>query len=307
MINNIKIVLLVIFFNVTLLANEKVTVGLFYGDTNALMYIAKDKGFFIKNNLEVTLKPYPAGKFAIQDMLYKKLDYAISTEFVPVKISLKRNDLNVIATLGKGTIDEILVRTDSKIDNISNIRNKTIGASFGTVSEYILSDILKHNKIKPKDINIKNIHPLNTADALMTNKVEALVTWEPNITKLQVNYPSRLKKVDIQKNYPYFTTLSTLKDLSENKKLQTRLLLKSLIEAEKWANNNPNKLKIFLKRKFLLKDKYLTNKLKEDVFEVSINQEFQKLVTNQLKWFKSDVKYSDIVDDSILNELIGYK
>jgi NitT/TauT family transport system substrate-binding protein len=75
----------------------KLTVGIQVSPAMTLVMVAEDKGFFDKAGVDVEIKEFTAGKFALQAFLGGSLDIAISGE-VPVTLSsLQGNKFRVLA------------------------------------------------------------------------------------------------------------------------------------------------------------------------------------------------------------------
>src|SRR5215211_6884736 len=59
---------------------RKLTVGIQVSPAMALVMVAKDKNFFDQEGLDVELKEFTAGKFALQAFLGGSLDFAVAGE-----------------------------------------------------------------------------------------------------------------------------------------------------------------------------------------------------------------------------------
>jgi len=88
---------------------QHVTVGIQTSPAMALVMIAKDKGFFEKQGLNVELKEFTAGKFALEAFLGGSLDFSISGD-VPVTLAtLQGNKFVVPAQVVGRTKNEVRV------------------------------------------------------------------------------------------------------------------------------------------------------------------------------------------------------
>jgi NitT/TauT family transport system substrate-binding protein len=92
-------VVLILFFGCTRVDNSKqsheapsikLRLNTYIGDVSALVYIAKDKGYFNENGLDVDLKGFPSGKQATDDMLAGNSDVVTAGEFVTRYLLLGR-------------------------------------------------------------------------------------------------------------------------------------------------------------------------------------------------------------------------
>jgi NitT/TauT family transport system substrate-binding protein len=87
----------------------KLTVGIQVSPAMTLVMVAEDAGFFDRAGIDVEIKEFTAGKFALQAFLGGSLDIAISGE-VPVTLStLQGNKFRVITQVVERTINEVRV------------------------------------------------------------------------------------------------------------------------------------------------------------------------------------------------------
>src|SRR2546430_17673869 len=91
-------------------AKPHVTVGIQVSPAMALVMVAKDKGFFGQEQIDVELKEFTAGKFALQAFLSGSIDFAVSGE-VPVALaSLQGNQMRVVTQVVGSTIERCINR-----------------------------------------------------------------------------------------------------------------------------------------------------------------------------------------------------
>ena len=95
---------------------QHATVGIQTSPAMALVMVAKDKGFFEKQGLDVELKEFAAGKDALAAFLGGSLDFSISGD-VPVTLStLAGNKFVVPAQVVGKTKNEVRVVAKMKLD-----------------------------------------------------------------------------------------------------------------------------------------------------------------------------------------------
>ena len=72
-----------------------------------LAMVAKDGGYFQDEGLDVELKQFTAGKFALQAFFSGAVDYAISGD-VPVALAtLQGNQTRVVTQVVESTVNEV--------------------------------------------------------------------------------------------------------------------------------------------------------------------------------------------------------
>lgn len=88
---------------------KQVTIGIQVSPAMALVMVAEEKQFFDQEGLDVVLKEFTAGKFALQAFLGGSLDFAVAGE-VPVTLAtLQGSNFYVVSQVVEKTIAEVRV------------------------------------------------------------------------------------------------------------------------------------------------------------------------------------------------------
>jgi NitT/TauT family transport system substrate-binding protein len=161
----------------------KLTIGLQLSPAMALVMVAKDLGAFEEQALDVELKGFTAGKFALQAFLGGSLDYAVSGE-VPVTLSaLQGNNFAVLAQVVERTITEVRVvaRRDGITDpkQYFSAKKRKLATSFGGGPEFYTYNFLKHIGIDKSRVEIVSQSPENMPAALLSGSVDAISIFDP--------------------------------------------------------------------------------------------------------------------------------
>ena len=80
---------------------ESIIIGNTPNENPALIYIAKDLGYFSKNGLNVTIRDYISGIAAIHGLENGETDISESTEFNGVGEAFKKENISLIASIDK--------------------------------------------------------------------------------------------------------------------------------------------------------------------------------------------------------------
>ena len=155
---------------------EKLTVLLdwFVNPDHAPMVVAKQRGMFAAAGLEVDLVP-PADPSAPPRLVAAgQADLAISYQpqlHVQVDEGLP---LVRIATLAETPLNSLVVLKKSGIENIADLKGKTVGFSVGGFEDAVLGAMLKTVDLSLDDVNLININ-FALSPSLITGKVDAVI------------------------------------------------------------------------------------------------------------------------------------
>jgi len=163
---------------------HKVTIGIQVSPAMALVMVAKDQGFFQQQGLDVELKEFTAGKFALQAFLAGAVDFAVAGE-VPVALAtLQGNPLRVVTQVVERTHNEVRVvalRDRDSTDPAAyfHARKRKLATSFGGGPEFFTYTFLRHYNVRPDQVEIISQKPEDMPAALATGSVDAVAIFEP--------------------------------------------------------------------------------------------------------------------------------
>jgi NitT/TauT family transport system substrate-binding protein len=157
----------------------KVTMGIQVSPAMTLVMVAKDKGFFSQEGVEVELKEFTAGKFALQAFLSKSIDFAVSGEVPVCLASLQGNQIRVVAQVVENTVKEVRVvalkdggETDAK--TYFKAKKRKLATSFGGGPEFFTYSFLNHHQISKDEVEVISQKPEDMPAALETRSVDAI-------------------------------------------------------------------------------------------------------------------------------------
>lgn len=161
-----------------------VTIGIQVSPAMTLVMVAKDKGFFDAQGLNVELKQFTAGKFALQAFLSHSIDFAVAGE-VPVGLaSLQGNQLRIVSQVVASTTNEVRVvalKDGTLTDPQSYFKTKKrkIATSFGGGPEFYTYNFLKKYEIGKDQVEIISQTPADMPAALETGSIDAISIFDP--------------------------------------------------------------------------------------------------------------------------------
>jgi NitT/TauT family transport system substrate-binding protein len=156
-----------------------------------IVFVAQDKGFFAKHGLDAKVIVRNTGSALTKSLRAGEIDFAPAA-FTNLPVALEKGIKlrGVVGYLGasysKPTSDGnvgIVARPGTGITRIADLKGKTIGVSFGTTGDLYLRELLRANGISRNDIKRINVRPPSHVSTLDSGGVDAVVSWEPNLTR----------------------------------------------------------------------------------------------------------------------------
>ena len=159
---------------------------------NMLMYTTVDKGFFAKHGIDAKLTVRDSGVELSKSLDAGELDiYIAALSNIPVALERGLDARAILAFTGsaytKPADDEafaIVVRPDSGINTLQDLKGKKVGVAFGNTQDFYLQELLKKNGIPLSAVNRLNVSVSNSVSLFDTGGVPAMVMVEPYNTMM---------------------------------------------------------------------------------------------------------------------------
>jgi NitT/TauT family transport system substrate-binding protein len=163
---------------------DKIKIGYQRTEIYQHLFTAIEKGFFTDEGVEVEPVEFASANLMAEALISGRID-GTGTSAFPVIFSVEQNHpgqfkiyiVNVITR--KAFPDYILVKKDSEINSLSDLKGKKIGTYPGSTILTYTKIILKNFLDTDKDITIIQLKPALQLQALETRQVDAVFVLEP--------------------------------------------------------------------------------------------------------------------------------
>lgn len=218
-------------------AADKLSIGLSTWVGYGPLYIAKDKGFFADEGLDVDLKVMEDVKTRMPALIAGRIDAAVTTIDTVLNFYSERHPLNYLFALDDSRGGDGIV-ADKDIKTIADLKGKKIAFTQGSVSQFFLGVVLKNNGLKLSDIDALNMTAGDAGAAFVAGKVDAAVTWEPWLTRGKSTDHGQLL-IDSSKTPGLITDVmvTNTKNLKARKK-DMQGLYRAWIKAVEWQKSH---------------------------------------------------------------------
>ncbi|AUB34831.1 ssuA, sulfonate transport system substrate-binding protein [Nostoc flagelliforme CCNUN1] len=197
--------------------------------------------------LGVTVKwvgPFPAGPQLIEAMNAGKVDIGNVGETPPI-FSQAAGITEVIYIAGrtpsKGGNQGIIVRANSSIKKIADLKGKKIAFQRGSNAHYLLAKALQEVGLKIKDVKIVGLTPSEARDAFIQDKVEVWVGSDPFLALVEKIIPIRNLRNAARINTLGGFYLGRRQFVTQNPEL-VRVFLEEADKVGEWAEKNPTEV-----------------------------------------------------------------
>ena len=146
------------------------------------LFLAKEKGFFKDEKVEVELVNMEDPKEGFFAMAAGRLEGVVSTiDTMVLYLKTGKEFQYVLALDDSAGGDGIVARKE--ITSVKDLKGKKVAFGEGSVSQFFLNVLLKEAGLAQKDVDAVNMTAGDAGAAFVAGKVDAAVTWEPWLTR----------------------------------------------------------------------------------------------------------------------------
>jgi sulfonate transport system substrate-binding protein len=176
-------------------AQETLRIG--YQKSSTLISILKTQGTLErelgKQGIEVSWHEFSSGLPLLEALNIGNVDVSADVaDTVPVFAQAAGARLTYFAQEAPSPAAQaIVVRSDSALQNLSDLKGKKVAVTKAAGSHYLLIAALNKAGLKFTDIEPAYLTPADGRAAFENGKVDAWVTWEPFLSSVQRQLPTR--------------------------------------------------------------------------------------------------------------------
>lgn len=166
---------------------EKVTVNIAINGGLNLLSVAKQKGWFeeefAKVGAEVAWQEFQSGVPLLEGIVSDRVDFSFIGDGTVVTGKSNNSPFTVISVTGvEGNQNSVIVKPDSPIESIADLKGKSIAVAKGSSAHIFLIKALDKFGLKESDVNLIQLQPDEANPAFQADRVDAWAIWDPMVT-----------------------------------------------------------------------------------------------------------------------------
>lgn len=274
--------------------NQEIKVGFQPSPPMAILMVAKDKGFFEKQGLNVELKEFTAGKFALAAFFGGSLDFSVSGDVPPALAALQGNQFVVPAQLVQRTKSEVRVvaRKDGDLNDAKSYfsaKKRKLATSAGGGPEFFTYEFLNKLGIKSDQIEIINQKPEDMVAALTSGSVDAISMFDPVAYVAEKQMGDRGITFTDESIYSELYVIEAHTSVKQDS-AKLEKFLKALVEAEQYLKTNTDDAKNIVAKYTKLDRQTVDVVWSNTEFGVSLTPELINYWNKEAVWAKNTGK-----------------
>ncbi|WP_155286986.1 aliphatic sulfonate ABC transporter substrate-binding protein [Lacticaseibacillus zhaodongensis] len=249
---------------------ETITIGYQAGDP---IDISKAHGQLVKKmaakGYRIVFKEFQNGAAEMEAMSSGTIDFARTGDTPPVTAAANGTKLSLVAAgSSKSNGSGLVVKKNSSIKAIKDLKGKKIAYTTNTSSQYMVLKVLKQAGLSTNDVKLMDMSQSAAAVAFAKGKVDAWANWDPSTAQAELTYKGRMlvngTKVDVNNRDVLISG-----QYASNHKTATQLLIQYLSEDMDWANTHKSKLVTLMSKKLKLSKAVVSRMVNRRIYKFS--------------------------------------
>ena len=277
----------------------------------APIFIAKEKGFFDEQGLDVEFKYFNSGRDDLQAVLGGSADIATVAETPLVFGGFENIDAYITATFMTTLVNNKLVSRKDKVNSIEDLRNKKIATLFGTSAEFFTREFLNKNGINENEVDIINLNHPEMVHALIRGDIDAFVIWEPSRYQAKKELGDNYIEFEDRTIQPFTFNFVTKKDYAEQNEDKLVRFLRAINKANDYIKTNKEDSVKIVSSYTGLDEDFLASTWDDYDFQLSLDNSLVDLMKTQAGWSinmglvdkKAIPDYKNMIYDRAINSI----
>lgn len=270
---------------VTMGAVSKVTIAVPLQINSALALVASGQGLFSKAGVDVVSQPFELGKDALQSMLDGKADLAVVAD-TPVIFALAGGaDIAILAGISQGRRAlAIVAHPDRGINQIQDLRGKSVGVIMGTNLTYFLDAMLQAYGVPSHQVKLVDLRTDAAVSAFKEGRIDATVVFQPFLARLEAEMGDRIKVFRGEDVYAFRFMLVGKPSYIDSHPEEVRRVLSALIAANQAILANPVEARRAVGQAAKVDDATMAKLYEPEDYSISLDQAMLLALDDQTRW-----------------------
>ncbi|WP_425919008.1 sulfonate ABC transporter substrate-binding protein [Acinetobacter sp. TSRC1-2] len=211
-----------------------------YQKSSVNLVIAQQQKLFEQEfpNAKISWNEFPGGPQILEALAVGSVDIGATGDTPPVYAQAGNKPLHYFAyETAKPLASAILVPSNSKITQLSQLKGKRIGVHRGSSSHYLLVQAVRKAGLQWTDVQPIWLSPADARAAFQKGAIDAWAIWDPYYAAAQLEDKAKVLTTGkgLSPNYTFYLASN---DLVKNHSQALKGIIKQLNVADKWVQSH---------------------------------------------------------------------
>lgn len=230
---------LVLFCSTTTAHAEQLIIGHSTWVGYGPFYIARDKGFFEEEGVDVKLQVMENTSIKMGALIAGQIDAVASTAdefplYMKPDIPLKYIFAVDNSKGGDGVVSQ------KEINSVADLKGKKVAFEEGSVSQFFINALLREAGLTQDDISMVNMTATDAGVAFTANRVDAAVTWEPHLSQGAATDHGKILVTSAEKPGLIVDVIAVTQETLDSRRPELEALWRGWNRALAFLNENPD-------------------------------------------------------------------
>jgi NitT/TauT family transport system substrate-binding protein len=169
----------------------------------AIISVANHENYWSQYGVQPEAQSFLSGPPEITAIAAGKLDIAYIGPGAEWLAASGKATIITVDSLNVG--DFLLAQPGSGINNLADLKGKTVGVPLGTSGEMILRLALQRVGLTEKDVQLRPLDPASVVTAFISGKIDAAAIWSPLTTQIEQRVPGTKVLIDDSAFFPTYS------------------------------------------------------------------------------------------------------
>lgn len=160
------------------MAQDTIRIGVGVDPSFTTWWVAKDRGFFEKYNINAEITQFPGGPDLADATMAGEMDFGSSGTATWMPRFVRSDALLIVGTMATST-DNFKMAALNSIKTLEDLKGKKVGTVAGSTIDYLWALVAQKLNVPESAFNVIPVTPPELPAALDRGDVQAFFSWEP--------------------------------------------------------------------------------------------------------------------------------
>lgn len=267
------------------LAGSQVSIAVPTIADSALMLVAAAQGLFLGAGVDVAIQPFELGKDALKAVLDGTANLAVVGD-TPVMFALLGGaDIAMLASISHSRRAlAIVAHGDRGIQNVQDLKGKSIGVTLGTNLTYFLDAMLQVHGVASDEVVQSDLRTDAGISAFKSRRIDAVVVFQPHLAKLQSEMGDRIKVMYGEDVYAFRFLLVGKPSYIDSHPQEVNAVLRALVAAQQSIRAQPVAARRSVGDALKVDQALMVQLFQPDDYAVSLDEAMLLALDDETRW-----------------------